>query len=127
QPKAVQTTVDSIEELLRNTAKRFHAEAQAREKARRGPDVQLYQRAADTYAYYLERFGKHRKAVEARFLRAEILFFKLGKYEEAGDESLLVGKTAPVGPYHKDALYKAMAAYKKARPAGAKTAGRELL
>ena len=125
--RQVARTVDSIESLLRDTAKRFHAEAQAREKARKRPDVALYQRAADSYAYYLGRFGKHRRAVEVRFLLGEILFFKLGKYEEAGDSYLAVGKTAPVGRYHKDALTKAMAAYKKARPTGARTAGRREL
>ncbi|HEY8146915.1 MAG TPA: tetratricopeptide repeat protein [Kofleriaceae bacterium] len=127
QPRAVRRTVDSIEELVRGTAKRFHAEAQGREKARRAPDIPLYQRASDSYAYYLEHFAKHPKAVEARFLHAEILFFKLGKNEEAGDEYMAVGKTAPIGPYHKDAIFKAMAAYKKARPPGARTAGRALL
>ncbi len=55
-------------------------------------------------------------AIELRFYRADILFFKLGKIEEAGDEYLAVGKTAPVGKYHKDALLNAMAAYEKARP-----------
>ena len=127
QPRAVRRTVDSIEELVRGTAKRFHAEAQGREKARRAPDIPLYQRAADSYAYYLEHFARHPKAVEARFLHAEILFFKLGKNEEAGDQYMAVGKTAPIGPYHKDAIFKAMAAYKKARPPGARTAGRALL
>jgi TolA-binding protein len=123
----VTRTVDSIEALTRQIAKGFHAEAQQREKARNRPDAALYQRAADTYAYYLGRFGRHRRAIEVRFLRAEILFFKLGKFEEAGDEYLAVGKTRPAGKYHKDALYKAMNAYKKARPEGASTAGRREL
>ncbi len=126
-PREVGRTVESIEQMLRQVAKTFHAEAQAREKARGRADAALYQRAADTYAYYLTRFGRHRRATEVRFLRAEILLFKLGKFEEAGDEYLAVGKSTPVGKYHKDALYKAMDAYKKARPPGASTAGRREL
>ena len=126
-PREVARTVDSIEELVRQTAKGFHAEAQAREKAHGRPDAASYQRAADTYAYYLTQFGRHRRAIEVRFLRAEILLFKLKMYEAAGDEYLAVGKTTPVGKYHKDALFKAMDAYKKARPPGALAAGRREL
>jgi TolA-binding protein len=126
-PREVARTVDSIEEMLRRVAKGFHAEAQAREKSRGAPDAAMYQRTADTYAYYLGRFGRHRRSVEVRFLRAEVLFFKLARFEEAGDEYLAVGKTRPVGRYHKDALYKAMNAFKKARPANASTAGRREL
>jgi cellulose synthase operon protein C len=126
-PREVGRTLDSIEALVRETAKGFHAEAQAREKAHGQPDAAFYQRAADTYAYYLSQFGRHRRAIEVRFLRAEILLFKLRLYEAAGDEYLAVGKTTPVGKYHKDALFKAMDAYKKARPPGASTAGRREL
>src|SRR5205814_9183082 len=72
-PAEVARTAESIEGLLRRTAKGFHAEAQAREKSRHRPDLALYQRTADTYAYYLGRFGKHPRAVEVRYLRAEIL------------------------------------------------------
>ena len=46
------------------------------------------------------------KATEIRYYRADILCFKLGKLEEAGDEYLAVGKTAPVGKFHKEALLK---------------------
>ena len=50
------------------------------------------------------------------YCRADILCFKLAKTEEAGDEYLAVGKSAPVGKLHKDALLNAMAAFEKARP-----------
>jgi len=127
RPREVARILNAIEETARRVGVGFHAEAQAREKARRRPDPALYQRAADTYADYLARFGRHRQAAEVRFLRAEILFFKLGEIEAAGDEYLAVGKTRPVGKYHKDALYKAMNAYKQARPSGAPAAGRREL
>ena len=40
----------------------------------------------------------------------------LGQVEEAGDEYLAVGKSAPVGEYHKQALLNAMGAFEAARP-----------
>ena len=126
------------EELIRTTAKNLHAEAQAREKASkppRRPDdadtayearyrtflatqglVGAYQLAAAGYDQYLRGFGAAPAAAELRFYRAQILFFKLFQFEPAGDEFLAVGKAAPVGPFHKDALMGAMAAFERARP-----------
>src|SRR5690606_9567581 len=70
---------------------------------------------------------EHENAAEVRFLRAEILYFKLQKLEEAGDEYLAVAKTEPVGKYHKDALLKAMDAFEKARPEDAGAGGKREL
>ncbi|HET9626806.1 MAG TPA: tetratricopeptide repeat protein, partial [Kofleriaceae bacterium] len=108
-------------------------------------DVQsLYTRAADAYGNYLAAFapgaptGKDKapdkgdksdktadKAIEIRYYRADILCFKLAKIEAAGDEYLAVGKSTPVGKYHKDALFNAMNAFEAARPKD--TAGRHQL
>ena len=125
-PSRVARSLARTEKLVRETAKRYHAEAQQDEKKRakrRGPkfDVKLYTRAADTYAFYLESYDEHENATEVRFLRAEILYFKLQKLEAAGDEYLAVGKTKPKDEkqkqeLHKDALLKAMEAFEKARP-----------
>ncbi len=104
------------EELIRNSAQGFHATAQADEKQRGKPSLTRFERAAGLYQHYLTGFEKDSHAAEVRFLRAEILYFKLDAHEEAGDEYLAVGKSAPVGEYHKDALLKAMAAFEKARP-----------
>lgn len=106
----------ATERLVRTTAKNFHAQAQAEEKSSKRTDLDLYTRAASAYEYYLSKYGEDAKAAEVRFLRAEILFFKMKQYEAAGDEYLAVGKTAPVGEYHKDALLKAMEAFERARP-----------
>lgn len=125
RPRTVKRANAAAEAALRTMGKRLHEEAQKFEEARKKPDLAKYNRAADLYAFYLARFGKGEHAIEIRFLRAEILYFKLGKYEEAGDEYLAVGKTAPVGKFHKDALLKAMAAYEKARPQNV-TGAREL-
>ena len=117
---ALTRSLAATEELVRTSAIAIHGEAQRREKADKKIDVALYTRAAAAYAQYLSAFGTGKqqspKAVETRYYRADILFFKLGKTEEAGDEYLAVGKSAPVGPLHKDALLNAMAAYEKARP-----------
>ncbi|MBA3395755.1 MAG: tetratricopeptide repeat protein [Deltaproteobacteria bacterium] len=132
---ALARSLEVTEELVRTTATNIHGEAQRREKADKKPDLALYTRAAAAYEQYLAAFAPARsgpsserarttsdKAVEVRYYRADILFFKLGKTEEAGDEYLAVGKTAPVGKFHKDALKNAMEAYEKARPKD--TAGR---
>jgi len=118
--EALERSLETTEDLVRTTAIGMHAEAQRRDKADKKPDLNLYTRAAGAYEQYLAAFGvgktAAKKAIEIRFYRAEILFFKLGKTEEAGDEYLAVGKSAPVGDFHKDALLNAMAAYEKARP-----------
>src|SRR5207302_4580620 len=62
-----------------------------------------------------KQFPDAKDASEARYLRADILFFKLRRYEEAGTEYLTVGKSKPIGKYHKDALLQAMTAFEKVR------------
>jgi tetratricopeptide (TPR) repeat protein len=103
-----------------------------------GEVLGLYTRAADAYAAYLTAFGgkpaadkadkapdrsadkapdkSTDKATEIRYYRADILCFKLAKVETAGDEYLAVGRSAPVGKYHRDALLNAMNAFELARP-----------
>ena len=76
----------------------------------------LYAQAAEAYAFYLEQFPDAKDAAELRYLRADILYFKLGDYRAAGTEYLAVGRSKPVGPNHKDALLNAMNAFEKLRP-----------
>lgn len=138
---ALDRSMATTEELVRTTARNIHAAAQQKEEPLkkggkpRPPDLAMYARAADTYQLYLEAFGggtgagadatPEAQAAQAklaeqvnelRFLRADILLFKLGKLEAAGDAYMEVGRTTPVGPRHKESLLKAMDAYKKARP-----------
>ena len=140
---ALARSLATTEELVRVTATQIHGEAQRREKLLKLPEqhgcvskspfnadlTQLYGRAAAAYDGYLSAFGSGKgateKAVEIRYYRADILCFKLGKPEEAGDEYLAVGRSAPVGKLHKDALLTAMAAFEMARPKD--TAGRHQL
>ena len=65
---------------------------------------------------YLEQFPDAKDAAELRYLRADILYFKLGDNRAAGTEYLAVGRSKPVGPNHKDALLNAMNAFEKLRP-----------
>ncbi|WP_428261827.1 tetratricopeptide repeat protein [Haliangium sp.] len=104
------------EAMVRTTATNAHAQAQTDEKSNKKPNLALYRQAARLYGTYLDYYDADEHAGEVRFLRAEILFFKLQEYEAAGDQYLAVAKTEPVGKYHKDALLRAMEAYEKARP-----------
>ncbi|HET9993639.1 MAG TPA: tetratricopeptide repeat protein, partial [Kofleriaceae bacterium] len=131
---ALARSLDTTEELVRVTATNIHGEAQRREKSlkiakltecvtapKSPPDIlTLYTKASDAYEAYLSAFGTGKgasqKATEIRYYRADILCFKLGKVEDAGDEYLAVGKSAPVGPLHQQALLNAMGAFEAARP-----------
>src|SRR5262252_2342648 len=120
RPKAVQHARTMAEALIRNLAKTMHAEAQQNEKATHVVDKERFARAAEAYAFYLQNFPDAADAVELRYLRADILYFKLGRYEEAGRDYLAVGKTQPVGKFHKDALMQAMGAFEKVRQGSGK-------
>jgi cellulose synthase operon protein C len=110
---------EMIAALLRNVAKELHAEAQHVEEVQKYVDPNRYARAADAYSYYLSKFGDDSDAVEAHYLLGDIYFFKLKKYEEAGDEYLSVGKSKPVGKLHKEALLQSISSYEKVRQAKA--------
>jgi TolA-binding protein len=115
RPKTVQHARTMAEELIRTQAKTMHADAQRNEKLSKVIDKERYARAAEAYQFYLANFPDAGDAVELRYLRADILNFKLQKYDEAGREYLAVAKTQPVGKYHKDALLQAMTAFEKLR------------
>ena len=131
-PDALQHSLELSEDLVRTTAVTIHGEAQRREKGLHLKDQKqcvtesplpkdlqaLFKRASDAYDSYLTAFAnsKSPKVVEIRYYRADILCFELAQPEAAGDEYLAVGKTAPVGEYHKNALLQAMSAFELARP-----------
>lgn len=141
---AVARSLDNTEKLVRETALRLYVEAQRREKAlklaeptegcftkpRLPADVlALFARTADAIDQYVAAFGASKatadQVIELRYYRADILCFRLAKPEAAGDEWLAVGRSAPVGKFHKEALLAAMNAFEKARPKD--TAGRRQL
>jgi cellulose synthase operon protein C len=121
RPKALAHARQLAEEQIRTLAKTLHAEAQANEKQNKVVDKERYARAAEAYEFYLGSFPDAADGIELRYLRADILYFKLGRLAEAGNEYLTVGKSKPPGQYHKDALLQAMTAFEKLRkPAGGK-------
>src|SRR4029079_11811297 len=118
RPKAVEHARTLSEGLIRTLAKTMHSEAQQNEKTTKVVDKTRYARAAEAYEFYLVNFPDAGDAVELRYLRADILYFKLGKYEEAGREYLTVGKSQPVGKSHRAARLRAMGAFEKVRKPG---------
>ena len=117
---ALDKSITLTEKLVRTTADNMNAEAQrAEERAKGKVDKhikELYEHAADAYGIYLAGFGDTEESVQVRYHLADILYFTLEKYEEAGDQYLMVGKSAPVGDLHKPALKQAMDSFEKARP-----------
>ena len=115
-PTRLERSARLTEDLVRTTGRNYHAQAQEDEKRRKKPSVELYTHAAAMYERYLAAYAQHPNGPEIRYLRADILYFKLGQNEAAGDEYMAVARTQPVGKYHKDALLNAMEAFEKARP-----------
>ena len=118
RPKALAHARQVSEEQIRGLARTLHAQAQASEKQNKVLDKTRYARAAEAYEFFLTTFPDATDAVELRYLRADILYFKLGRLADAGNEYLVVGKSKPPGTYHKDALLQAMTAFEKLRKPG---------
>ncbi len=115
-PQTVEHAHKLAADMLREVAKALHADAQHNEQQQKGHiDVERYARAADAYSYYLDHFPKDTDATEVHYLLGDIYFFKLKKFEEAGDQYLDVGKSKPVGKLHREALLQAIASYEKLR------------
>jgi tetratricopeptide (TPR) repeat protein len=119
RPELMAETRKAAEAFIRTQAKAQHAKAQKNEKESRHVDKTLYAQTAETYAFYLEQFPDAADANDLRYLRADILSFKLGDLRGAGSEYLAVGRSKPVGPLHKEALLGAMNAFEKLRPPAA--------
>lgn len=115
-PEAVAEARALAEPFIRTQAKTLHAAAQKNERESKVVDRERYAQAAEAYGFYLEQFPDAPDAVELRYLRADIFFFKLKDARAAGQEYLAVGKSKPVGKYHKDALLQAMSAFESLRP-----------
>jgi cellulose synthase operon protein C len=125
RPQLVAEARAAAEGFILTQAKGLHGRAQRTEKESRVVDKELYGQAAEAYAFFLDQFPDSAGAAEVRYLRGDILYFKLGDNRAAGLEYLAVGKSRPVGPNHKDALLNAMSAFEKLRqPAAAGGGGR---
>jgi TolA-binding protein len=124
RPQLVGEARAAAEGFILAQAKGLHGRAQRTEKESRVVDKELYGQAAEAYAFFLDQFPDSAGAAEVRYLRGDVLYFKLGDNRAAGLEYLAVGKSRPVGPNHKDALLNAMSAFEKLRQPAAAGAGR---
>jgi tetratricopeptide (TPR) repeat protein len=97
-PNRLKRALAASEALVFQRSRELHAEAQRLEKGSKRPNLDLYRQAAAMYEVYLSRFGDHEHGPEVRFLRAEILYFKLGQYEDAGDAYVAVARATSRPP-----------------------------
>ena len=116
-PKAVEHAHELAADMLREVAKELHADAQHDEQQQKGHiDVDRYARAADAYAYYLSQVRRATPTPSrSHYLLGDIYFFKLKKYEEAGDAYLAVGQVEAGRQAAPEALLQAIASYEKVR------------
>ena len=108
-PEVVRETAELIERAIRVRAMRWHDLAQ-REQQR-----PLFEQAARLYEIYLEHFPESEQAYNLRFYRAEILFHRLERWDDAGREYLAAAQRDPAGQYTRDALYNAIGAFERVR------------
>jgi TolA-binding protein len=104
-------TSTMIERAVRTRAMRWHDLAQ-RENQR-----PLFERAERVYGIYLEHFGTSEQSYDLRFYRAEILFHRLERWDDAGQSYLAAAQQNPTGRYTRDALYNAIGAFERVREA----------
>ncbi|MEZ4340289.1 MAG: tetratricopeptide repeat protein, partial [Sandaracinaceae bacterium] len=110
-PELVAETEELIERAIRVRAMRWHDLAQ---RENRTP---LFERAAQLYGIYLEHFGDSEQSYNLRFYRAEILFHRLERWDEAGQTYLAAAQQNPQGQYTRDSLYNAIGAFERVREA----------
>jgi TolA-binding protein len=108
-PENVQRARRLGERTIRRQALRYH------ELAQRDRQKLKYERAAALYEIYLEHYDDGPHVYEIRFYLAEILFHRLERYPEAGQQYLLAARANPRGQYTRDALYNAIGAFEHVR------------
>ena len=110
-PELVAETERMVERAIRVRAMRWHDLAQREEQAT------LFERAAQLYGIYLTHFPASEQSYNLRFYRAEILFHRLERWDEAGREYLAAAQQDRTGEYTRDALYNAIGAFERVREA----------
>jgi tetratricopeptide (TPR) repeat protein len=108
-PEVVAQARTRIERSIRVRAMRWH------ELGQRDNQRLRFEWAARGYELYLAHFADTEHAYNLRFYRAEILFHRLERYPEAGDEYLAAAQASPQGQYTRDALYNAIGAFERVR------------
>ena len=97
------------ERSLRRQALMWHEEGQRESQNRK------LENAAHLYGVYLERYRRSRASYRIYFYRAEILFHRLERFSDAGDDYLAAARKNPQGELTRDALYNAIGAYERVR------------
>ena len=110
-PELVRETEEMVERALRVRAMRWH------DLAQRENQNALFERAQGLYGIYLEHFPESEASYNLRFYRAEILFHRLERFDEAGQSYLAAAQQDPQGQYTRDALYNAIGAFEHVREA----------
>ncbi len=124
-PEVVARAQERVERAIRVRAMRWHELGQratqstpeARGEALSATARRRLSQAEAGYDLYLEHFGDAEAAYDLHFYRAEILFHRLERYGEAGEEYLAAARLRPAGQYTRDALYNAIGAFEHVRDA----------
>ena len=108
-PTAVSDAQRLAQRSVQRQAVTWHGEGQEH------GDQDKLEGAAALYKVFLANFGDSDAAYEVEFYRAEILFHRLERFEEAGQAYLSAAKRRPQGEYTRDALYNAIGAFERVR------------
>jgi TolA-binding protein len=125
-PEVVANARARVERAVRVRAMRWHelgqratsSENEAQPYA--GPTLppaarRRLEQAQAGYDLYLRHFPEEQASYDIHFYRAEILFHRLQRYPEAGEEYVDAARLRPDGPYTRDALYNAIGAFEHVR------------
>jgi TolA-binding protein len=99
------------ERSVRVQAMRFH------ERGQKEKQPKDFERAAALYQLHIDEFPDSVFNYEVGFYLGEILFHRLGRYDDAGRAYLRAAKLRPAGELTRDALYNAIIAFEKVRVA----------
>ncbi|MDQ3038014.1 MAG: tetratricopeptide repeat protein, partial [Myxococcota bacterium] len=108
-PDVVADARTRVERAVRVRAMRWHELGQRDEQRMR------FEWAERGYRLYLEHFPDTEHAYDLHFYRAEILFHRLERYPDAGQEYLAAAQRDPQGEHTRDALYNAIGAFERVR------------
>jgi tetratricopeptide (TPR) repeat protein len=122
-PEVVENARTRVERAIRVRAMRWHelgqratqSQPEAAGDALNATARRRLEQAQAGYDLYLEHFGEDPNAYDLHFYRAEILFHRLQRYEDAGEEYLAAARMRPDGQYTRDALYNAIGAFEHVR------------
>ncbi len=122
-PEVIASARTRVERAVRVRAMRWHElgqRATASDAEAAGANLNATARrrleqAQAGYDLYLRHFGEEPGAYDLHFYRAEILFHRLERYPEAGEEYLEAAHLRPDGQYTRDALYNAIGAFEHVR------------